>query len=418
MTQEAKVSVPADRPDHVTDAVFYDFDMFRDPALLENPHARLLDLHKKAPPIFWTPRNGGRWLLIGHHANFEASRDTETFSSETVPQALIQKLMAGLPPGTPRIPQPFPISLDPPQHGIYRGPLQRAFSPKAMSALKDKIRLLAAELIDKIKPQGKADFMAAVAEPMPVQVFLEMFGLPVERQVEYRALVKQQLESMEDGMSEIPGRLLKVAAVMRDTLLQRKEHPADDLISELWRSKIGDRETTIGDLEDYSVLLFIAGLDTVMNGIGHGVIHLARNPELQRQLRVQPELIPQAAEEILRRYTFTVPPRRVAKDTVFQGVEMKEGDRAMLYLPAADLDAAEYPDPERYDIKRENSVHIAFGAGPHRCLGSHLARYELVILYEELLKRLPEFRLDETQPLRYHGGHVIGPDAVWLKWAA
>jgi len=164
------------------------------------------------------------------------------------------------------------------------------------------------------------------------------------------------------------------------------------------------------------VLLFIAGLDTVMNGIGHGVVHLARNPELQRQLRENPKLIPEAAEEILRRYTFTVPPRRVGKDTVFMGVEMKEGERAMMFLPAADLDAQEYPDPQRYDFKRPNSVHIAFGVGPHRCLGSHLARYELQILYEELLARLPEFRLDPTKPLHYHGGHVIGPDAVWLEW--
>jgi cytochrome P450 len=416
MTEPSTAENLADRPAHVIDSVYYDFDLFHDPAFLEDPHARILDLHKNAPPIFWTPRNGGHWMLISHRANFEAGRDTETFSSEMIPQSLIEQFLAAMPPDAPRIPQPFPINLDPPKHGIYRMPLQGAFSPRMMNALKEKIRELAAQLIEKIKPLGRADFLATVAEPMPVQVFLEMLGLPMERQAEYRVLVKEMLASLQRSNEEAAGCLMAVATAMRDTLLDRKERPKDDLISMLWRTKVGQEDATLADLENWGVLLFIAGLDTVMNGIGHGVIHLARNPELQQQLRANPALISDAAEEILRRYTFTVPPRRVGKDTVFQGVEMKENDRAMLFLPAADLDANEYPDPERYDLKRENTVHIAFGVGPHRCLGSHLARIELVILYEELLKRLPQFRLDSSKPLRYHGGHVIGPDAVWLEW--
>lgn len=413
-----ELSAAAPRPAHITDAVFYDFDLFADPALLKDPHARILDLHKNAPPVFWTPRNGGHWMLLSHQANFEASKDTETFSSEMMPQELIEQILASLPPDTPRYPQPLPISLDPPKHGIYRMPLQKAFSPKAMNELKGKIRSLAGELIDRIKPKGTAEFMSAVAEPMPVQVFLEMFGLPVSRQAEYRALVKEWMEGLkETDTSKAPERMQRVAKVMRDTLIERRDKPQDDLISLLWESRIGDRETTLNDLEDYSVLLFIAGLDTVMNGIGHGVIHLARNPDLQRKLRENPELIADAAEELLRRYTFTVPPRRVAKDTVFLGAQMKAEERALLFLPGADLDAKEFKNPEDYNLQREGEVHIAFGVGPHRCLGSHLARYELVILYEELLKRLPEFRLDPSKPLHYHGGHVIGPDEVWLQWS-
>jgi cytochrome P450 len=95
---------------------------------------------------------------------------------------------------------------------------------------------------------------------------------------------------------------------------------------------------------------------------------------------------------------------------------MKADERAMLFLPGADLDGSEYFNPQHYDADREKTPHIAFGVGPHRCLGSHLARIELQVLYEELLSRLPEFRLDASQPLRYHGGHVIGPDALWLEW--
>jgi len=97
---------------------------------------------------------------------------------------------------------------------------------------------------------------------------------------------------------------------------------------------------------------------------------------------------------------------------------MKKGERVMLFLPAADLDPKEYENPERFDLKRENKVHIAFNAGPHRCLGSHLARVELQVLYEELLARLPKFRLDPQHPATFHCGHVVGVDTLHLLWDA
>src|SRR6188508_2178291 len=135
MTEAAKLSPAVPKPAHVLDSVVYDFDMFRDPAYVADPHKRVLDLVKTAPPIFWTPRNGGHWMLMSHSANFNASRDTETFSSEIVPQAMIKAMMAQMPPGSPHIPQPLPITIDPPDHTAYRAPLQRAFSPKAMQGL-------------------------------------------------------------------------------------------------------------------------------------------------------------------------------------------------------------------------------------------------------------------------------------------
>ena len=268
-----------------------------------------------------------------------------------------------------------------------------------------------------MKTKGSADFVAEVAEPLPVQVFLKMFGLPLERQMAYRALVKEHMENIRNhDTAAIVRRMLKLTAIMKDTILDRKENPKDDLISMLWQTRIGDRETTINDMENYCVVLFTAGLDTVVNGISLGAHHLATNPELQQQLRADPSQIPAATEEMLRRYTFTVPLRVVSRDIEFQGVNLKAGERIMLFLPGADLDAKEYPNPEVYNHKRENSVHIAFGAGPHRCLGSHLARVELQVVYEELLARLPQFSLDTSKPVSFHGGHVVGPDHVWLNW--
>jgi cytochrome P450 len=409
------LSSAAPKPAHVPDALVFDFDLFADPALLADAHGRILDIATNAPPIFWTPRQGGHWVFAGHEAAFEGSRDWESFTSQAVPDAMIEPMLAEKPPGVTHIPLPVPINVNPPLHGKYRLPLNPTFSPKAMVKLQDSIRALARELIAKIAPEGRCEFMSAVAEPMPVQVFLKMLGLPLERQAEYRTLVKQHLASIADSPQESMAKLRTIADTMRPTFEARRETPEDDIISLLWKTEIDGKPTTMADLENYGVLLFIAGLDTVMNGIGLGVRHLAIDTELQEKLRADPSLSQDATEEMLRRYTFTVPPRTVAKDLVFQGVEMKAGEKVDLFLPAADLDPKKFDHPERYDVARD-AVHIAFGAGPHRCLGSHLARVELQILYEELLAGLPTFRLDPDRPPRFHGGHVIGPETLHIVW--
>ncbi len=405
-------SVPA----HISADRVYDFDMFADAAYLKDPHARIAQMLADAPPVFWTPHNGGHWLIVGHEAVFKASRDPETFSSQVIAPEEIQAMLAMLPPGSPRMPQSVPINIDPPLHTQFRAPLNIAFSPKAMLAMKEDIRALAAELIDAIKDRGGCEFMSAVAEPLPVQVFLKIFGLPLEKQAQYRALVNQFMTQPWTDIKDIFGMLRGVCDVMHDTLIERREKPQKDIISSLWQTTIDGRALTLDDMENYCVVLFLAGLDTVMNGMGHGVRHLAMNPQLQAQLRANPKLIVDASEELLRRYTFTVPTRRVARDTDLEGAHLKKGDRAFLFLPGADLDPRKFPQPDTFNLSREDKVHIAFGAGPHRCLGSHLARIELQALYAELLGRLPEFRLDPAHEVRFRGGHVVGPKSLHLVW--
>ncbi len=413
---QATLSPAVEKPDHVPDELVYDFDYYAQPELIEDAHGCALEIAKNAPGIFWTPRHGGHWVLNSHSAVFNASRDPDTFSNAKVSYEMIQGMIASLPEGAPKPYIPAPITYDPPHHAVYRSPLQRAFSPKAMNLLKEKIRALAVELIEAIKPQGHCAFVEAVAEPLPVQIFLGMFGLPVERQREYRDLVNEHFADTDMDPAHVQVRLGRVAEIMRDTIMDRKENPQDDLLSLLWDSEFNGEKATQYDIENYAVMLFAAGLDTVVNGMALGAVHLAKNPELQAQVRANPEMASSVNEEMLRRYTFTLPPRFLKTDAEFQGVTMKEGEMALLFLPGADLDAKEYPSPETFDVDREGTSHIAFGAGIHRCLGSHLARIELNILYEELMTRLPEFRLDDTQPLEYHGGHVWGPKEVYLKW--
>lgn len=409
----------APKPDHVPDALVYDFDFHFDPELIENAHDRILDIARNAPPVFWTPRHGGHWVVRSHGAVYKAQRDPDSFSNSPFNYEEVKaineqldddhKMLLGL-----------PITVDPPIHGVYRAPLNKTFSPKTVLALKDSIRDLAVELIEKVKDDGGCEFMSAVAEPLPVQIFLGMFGLPLERQAEYRKLVDEHLRTpfQANDQTDTMARQRKIAMVLRETILDRRDNPREDIISMLWQTELDGRAPTLHDIENYCVILTVAGLDTVMNGMGLGVRHLAMHPELQAQLRENPSLVPEAAEELLRRYTFTVPPRFLKHDVEFEGVEMKAGEMALMFLPAADLDPEEFKNPEDYDLARENKVHIAFGTGPHRCLGSHLARIELQVLYEEMLKRLPEFRLDPDKPVVFHGGNVIGPNQLYLAWDA
>ncbi|MBS3962376.1 MAG: cytochrome P450 [Sandarakinorhabdus sp.] len=416
--KSASLSPVAPKPAHVPDALVYDFDIHADPGLLADPHDRILKMIDEAPPVFWSPRNGGGWIVLGYDANYKASRDTETFSSEFVSREQMKAMLAKLPPGAPHIPQPIPILLDPPEHTKYRQPLQRVFSPGTIAGLKDSIRLLAAELIEAVKPAGGCEFMSAIAEPLPVQVFLKMLGLPLDRMPTYRAIVKEHMEAIDTDREGAMRRLMTISAAMRDVVLDRRDNPQDDILSMLWKIEIDGQPTTLADMENYGVLLFIAGLDTVMNGMGLAIRGLAGDPGLQRELRANPKRIGVASEEMLRRYTFTVPMRIVKRDVELEGAAMKPGDTVKLLLPAANLDARAFADPARYDLDRENNVHIAFGVGPHRCLGSHLARVEIQILYEEMLARLPEFRLDPDHPPVMHGGHVMGVESLHLLWDA
>jgi cytochrome P450 len=415
MNAAVQMSPKAPQPAHVPDSVVYDFDAYRDPELLADAFKRIARMVREAPPIFWTPRNGGHWLICGYEPLFNAYRDFETFTSQYTPSANFD-IRSLLPPGSPRIPSARPINLDPPDHTKWRAPLQKTFSPKSALAMRDDIRKLANELIDAVADQGHCDWMPAVADQLPVRVFIKMFGLPIERHQEYRQLAKEHLAGIAQDPVEMVKKSLKLVAVMRDTILERRDHPRDDILSMLWQTTVDGKPTTIEDMEDYAVLLFIAGLDTVVNGMGITMKHLATDQALQDELRANPKNIPEAVEEMLRRYSFTVPVRHAAKDAVFEGIQFKKGERVLMYDPAADIDPSKFKEPLTCDWRREEKTHIAFGGGPHRCLGAHLARIELQIITEVALSRLRNIRLDPHTPPRYHGGHVIGPESLSVIW--
>lgn len=415
-TMEPALTPAVPVPDHVPPEAVYDFDMRFDPGLLADPHERVRELLRDAPPVFWTPRNGGRWIAIGHTEILEASRDPDRFSSGLMPRDQMAALMAMIPKDAPRIPQATPITMDPPEHGKFRGPLQKTFSPRSAMARMDEVRALADELIDKVIDQGHCEFISAIAEPLPVTVFLRMMGLPTEKLPEFRELVHEFLANTSGDMMQSAALMRKVADAMLPWILERRDEPRDDILSLLWATEIDGEPMTLELMEDYAVLLFVAGLDTVINGMGFGIRHLAMHPELQADLRANPGKIVEATEELLRRYTFTIPMRRLAQDSQLGGFTLKSGEWLALFLPGADLDPREFDRPEAFDLERENKVHLAFGAGVHRCLGSHLARVELQVLYQQILARLPEFRLDPDAPAKFHSGNIIAFDALPIRW--
>ncbi len=411
-----KLSPAVPVPAHIPPEAVYDFDMRFDPGLLADPHERLREILREAPPVFWTPRNGGRWIVMGYPEIYEAARDPDRFTSTFMSPERLKAAMAMMPPGMPRFPQATPISMDPPDHTKYRAPLQKTFSPRAAMDQIEKIRALTDRLIDAVIDQGHCDFIPAIAEPLPVTIFLEMMGLPVSRLAEFRELVHEFLANTSGEPAQTAGLFRKVADAMLPQIMARKDDPRDDIISLLWRTEIEGEAMSVELMEDYCVLLFIAGLDTVINGMGFAVRHLARNPDLQDRLRANPELIVEAAEEMLRRYSFTVPQRRVARDLEFAGWPMKEDDWLVLYYPGADLDPRQFANPEQYSLDREEKAHLAFGAGVHRCLGAHLARVELQVLYQQMLSRLPRWRLDPDAHATFHSGNIIAVDSLPIRW--
>ncbi|RYD95278.1 MAG: cytochrome P450 [Sphingomonadales bacterium] len=187
-------------------------------------------------------------------------------------------------------------------------------------------------------------------------------------------------------------------------------------MSRLMEHQIDGRDFTIEELVDYGLLLFIAGLDTVANSLVFGMRHLAGDPALQQRLRADPSRIPDAVEELLRRYGVVTVMRLVTRDADFGGVRLKGGDRVMLMLAAANLDPNSFPDPASFDLDRENKVHVTFNAGPHRCVGSHLARLELRVFYEEWFRRMPDVRLDPDGRPAFRAGLTLALDRLPLLW--
>lgn len=397
-------------PAGIDPALVIDFDYYADRRYRQPggiPQA-MAQLRNEAPDAFWSTALGGYWVVQGHEAIIDAAARTDLFSSGYMRI-----------PARPDLPEPplnIPLQLDPPNHAAFRAPLNKVFTPTQMYRRVDQIRALAVELIDAIAPLGEADFFDTVAEKLPVLIFIDIMGLDRADFRQYRAMAK--------AAASEPDQEIRLKAVhggselLRAVIEKRREAPRDDLISYLLALEIEGEPVSDAMVLGYCKLLFFAGLDTVANAMSFIMNYLAQDQALQARLRAEPDKIPHAMEELIRRHAVAPVVRIVAKDECWRGLNLRKGDMALLNYPAANLDPRMFDHPDEVDVDRERINHIAFGSGPHRCLGRHLARIEMVVLIEEALRRLPPFRLAPGKPVPMRGGGVLTIESLPLMWDA
>jgi cytochrome P450 len=391
-------------PSHIPEHLVFPFDIFDDERLKPDPQAGYAALLGQTPDLFYTPLNGGHWVATRYDTISRILKDPATFSNRNMQ--------------IPKSDQTFvmlPLTLDPPEHAPYRQILMQLFSAKAMHALEPHIRDWAERLLDAVAGQGECDFVACVSGVLPVSVFMQLMGLPLDRLEEFRAWVDESFAATEsDHRMAVYGRIM---GFMGEIIAQRMEEPRDDLVSRLLAAEIDGRRLSLDEVQGMSLLLFIAGMDTVANALSFGMRHLAQNPDLQQEVAADPALIPGLVDEILRRYAFTSTQRVVAQDVDLDGAPMKAGDMLFLSFATAAVDNRFGADAKAFDPRRANAdEHLTFGGGPHKCAGRHLGRIEMRILFEVLLTRWKAIRLKPGATQHIRAGNVIAMDRLDIQF--
>jgi len=307
----------------------------------------------------------------------------------------------------------IPVDTDGAEHAAYRALLNPLFTPARAARVQDRARELARELIARFAGKGSCEFIGEFARPLPVTIFLAMMDFPEERMGEFleweAAIISgTSLEKRQWAVSSIKAFLL-------DAIAERRTDPGEDLLSEIMRGKVGEREPSETELFGMALNLFLGGLDTITSMASWHFRHLALHPEHQRELRARPETIPAALEELLRAYALVTMNRICVKQVTIRGVTIMPGDVVTVSTPLAGRDPHAYDAPNEIRLDRE-PVHTAFAYGRHRCLGSHLARKELVIMLEEFLAAIPEFRIAPGAEVPMHLGAQMGLHSLPLVW--
>jgi cytochrome P450 len=320
--------------------------------------------------------------------------------------------------------QLLPISLDPPDHTPYRRVLNKPLAPTQVAGLTDQIRARCVELVDAVIGQERCEFISAFAQPLPTTMFLQLLGLPgdeLERFLAWNHIILH-VHGDADGQDRQRVANEELAAYLGALVARRRSAPGvedhgrdGDMIGILLGSEMEGRPLEDQEIQAFLHLLFMAGLDTVTSALGWIWQFLAESPGHRQQLLDDPALIPGAIEEMLRIFSFVEDSRTVTRDCEFAGVTMREGDRIMLPTSTAGRDEAQFADALVVDFHRTPNRHLAFAAGPHRCVGSHLARAELAIAIEEWHRRIPHYRVPADDAPVAHGGAVVGLDRLPLE---
>ncbi|MGY3555460.1 cytochrome P450 [Williamsia sp. R60] len=394
-------------PEHVPENLVRDFDHIADPEFLADPFESLLRL-RGDDRAFFSPRWEGFWVLT------RATDIRETFQRPD--------LFSNNPGGLPAKPTEYPLipeELDPPEHTKYRRAIAGMFSPKEVAEMEDDIRGIARELLETAKSLGSGDFCQLYAVPLPTQFFVNRLGLPVEETKQFVSWNNDMMRHTDDPVSDRAAAInayQQVHARITALVADRKAQPREDWVSRLFETRVDGEPMGESDVISVTMLLFMAGLETVATAMTWSFNFLARHDEYRQQLVEDLSYSAAAAEELLRYFSFTNNARTVIEDMEFAGVHMRKGDRVLLCNSLVSRDPEENERPDEVDFDRTVSRNAIFGMGPHRCLGSHLARLELKIAFEEWHEAIPDYHVTPGTELSMHGAGLMSIDKLPLSW--
>jgi len=293
---------------------------------------------------------------------------------------------------------PQMIYTDPPRHTLLRALVSRAFTPRRIIGIESTIRLTCDALLDKIAPNERCELQHDYAAIIPSVVIARMIGVPEEHVDTFRGWTESFIEIQ--GPQDYLGALKNCYDLFAELLAERRQQPGEDLMSALLAAEVEGQHLTEEELLGFCFLLILAGNDTTSSLIGNGIVLLAQDPEQRSRLTANRALWPGAIEEMNRiESPVQALPRTTLRDTEFHGTRIPAGSRVMLIWGSANHDEREFLEPERFDITRNITRHLAFGHGVHYCLGANLARLETRIALEAWHDRFPEYEL-EGQPRR------------------
>jgi cytochrome P450 len=378
-------------------AIDFENDAFTD----EVPYA-MFDWLRQNDPVRWYdwPHGRGYWAITRHDDLVAVHKDTKTFSSETGATAL-----EDLAPDAIEARKSM-IDTDPPRHTRLRGLVNREFTPRAVAAYENLLRELTRVILDEALPLGEFDFVEHVAAPLPIQVLCRILGVPPEDNLLLIDWGDRMIGSTDPAMSDmsyehpdsdayrlLPFRSPAAVELWRyghGIAEQRRTEPEDDIVSKLVHAEIDGERLTAREFDVMFLLLVVAGNETTRQAIAHGMLALMEHPEELSRLRDDPSLMPTAVDEIIRWATPVLHFRRTATcDVELRGQTIREGDKVVTWYISANRDELVFDDPYRFDVGRRPNDHVSFGrGGPHFCLGAHLAKLEVKVMFEELLPRL------------------------------
>ena len=381
------------------------FDPF-DPATRRDPFA-LYARARRERPIHLHP---GLPIhsVFRHEDVLSILKDPATWSSVFPP-----------PPGVDpaALPPPTMLTTDPPDHTRLRGLVSQAFTPRAIRRLEPRIEEIAHALLDQALRRRSVDLVAELATPLPVIVIAEMLGVPSADRARFKEWSDVLVESLGSALfapisQEQEARFRRARGELEGYLeplvAERRAEPRDDLLSGLVAAELEGSKLSFAEMIQTVILLLVAGNETTTTLIGNAVLELVARPAVAEEVRAEPALIPGLVEEVLR-YSSPVQmdPRFSTRDVEVCGVRVPKGQFALCWIGSANHDEAVFPEPERFDVRREGGRHVAFGFGIHYCLGANLARLEAQVALRTLLSRTRAFARPDTAPLPLHASIVF-----------